>query len=231
MVDAAGRPLAASASDSWTTTVASIVDVGDSTTTAQVVAIAGGEARISGRIGDGRFGPRDVDIYAVTLAAGQTLVIDVDARSLSGGSTLDSFVRLFDATRRQVAANDDSGGSLDSYLAFTARAAGTYYVGVSGYGNSAYNPSRAGSGRVGSTGVYQVSFGFGAVPSRGRGSVRMAGFRDTASIAARHAAFAAYGSNWLAALPAATPSQRRKYRGISEKRAPQSAPHGRPTAP
>ena len=188
------------------------MDVGDSTTTAQVVAIAGGEARISGRIGDGRFGPRDVDIYAVTLAAGQTLVIDVDARSLSGGSTLDSFVRLFDATRRQVAANDDSGGSLDSYLAFTAQAAGTYYVGVSGYGNSAYNPAVAGSGRSGSTGVYQVALrlqsasGARSLPP---GMVRVLGFRDEPAVVPT-ATFAALGSS-AAALPAAIgiPSRKR----------------------
>ena len=137
-------------------------------------------------------------------------MIDVDARSLSGSSTLDSYLRVFDSRGRQQAANDDSSGSLDSYLTFTPRTAGTYYVGISGYGNSAYSPTRAGSGRIGSTGFYQVAFGFGAVPSRGRGSVRMAGFRDTAAVAARHAAFASYGGNWLAALHAAPTGSRRK---------------------
>jgi len=205
-----GGVLGGNATDSWTTTSANLVDAGDTLATAAVISATTGDLRLAGRVGDGAQAARDVDLYRVRLAAGQRLVIDIDARSLSGSSTLDSYLRVFDSRGRQQAANDDAPESLDSYLAFTARTAGTYYVGVSGYGNSAYNPSRAGSGRVGSTGVYQVSFGFGAVPSRGGGSVRMAGFRDRASVAARHAAFAAYGTNWLAALPAATPSQRRK---------------------
>ncbi len=210
IVASEGGVLGGNATDTWTTTAANLVDAGDTLTTAAVITATTGDLRLAGRVGDGAQTTRDVDLYRVRLAAGQRLVIDIDARTLSGSSTLDSYLRVFDSRGRQQAANDDASGSLDSYLAFTARTAGTYYVGVSGYGNSAYNPARAGSGRVGSTGVYQVSFGFGAIPSRGRGSVRMAGFRDSASVAARHAAFAAYGTNWLAALPAVTPSQRRK---------------------
>lgn len=205
-----GGSLGGNATDSWMTTAGGLVDAGDTLATAAVISATTGDLRLAGRVGDGAQTTRDVDLYRVRLAAGQRLVIDVDARSLSGSSTLDSYLRVFDSRGGQLAANDDAAGSLDSYLVFTARTAGTYYVGISGFGNSAYNPSRAGSGRPGATGVYQVAFGFGAVPSRGGGSVRMAGFRDTAAVAARHAAFAAYGMNWLAALPAATSSSRRK---------------------
>jgi len=205
-----GGVLATAATDAWTVTAPMLVDAGDTLAAAAVISVTTGDLRLAGRIGDGTWGSRDVDLYRVRLAAGQRLVIDIDARSLSGSSALDSFLRVFDSQGRQQATNDDFGGSLDSYLAFTARTAGTYFVGVSGFGNSAYNPSRAGSGRAGSTGVYQVAFSFGAVPSRG-GSVRTAGFRDSAGAAARTAAFAAYGTNWLAALPAASAgSSRRK---------------------
>jgi subtilisin family serine protease len=209
IVAADGGTFATAASDAWMVTAATLVDAGDSLTAAAVISATTGDLRLAGRIGDGAWGSRDVDLYRVRLAAGQRLVSDIDARSLSGSSTLDGYLRVFDSRGRQQAANDDFSGSLDSYLAFTARTAGTYYVGVSGYGNSVYNPSRAGSGRAGSTGVYQVSFSFGAVPSRGR-SVRTAGFRDSAAVAARHAAFAAYGANWLAALPAAPAGSNRR---------------------
>lgn len=85
-------------------------------------------------------------------------------------------------------------------MTFRASTAGTYYVGISGYGNSGYNPTRAGSGRAGSTGVYQARFALtGATAGAG---VRIAGFRDTSTIA-RASAFAIYGANWSAALPAA----------------------------
>jgi subtilisin family serine protease len=166
-------------------------DVGDTTATARTVTLGTGDVRISGRIGDGRFGGRDVDLYAVALAAGQTLVIDVDARSLAGGSTLDSYLRLFNSARRQVAANDDSSGSVDSYLSFTARTAGTYFIGVSGYGNTAYNPALGGSGRSGSTGIYELVLRAGSTTAgRGAGGMRVMGFRDEPA-AVQQATFAA----------------------------------------
>ena len=93
------------------------------------------------------------------------MTIDVDARSLATPSGLDSYLRLFDATGRQLAANDDTSGSLDSLLVFTAPTAGTYYVGVSSYGNSTYAPATAGSGVNGrTTGDYVVRFTVDAPP-------------------------------------------------------------------
>jgi type IV secretory pathway TrbL component len=147
-----------------------------------------------------------VDLFRVTLAAGQTITIDIDAKTLSGGSSLDSYLRLFNSAGQQLAANDDDGSSFDSLLTFRASTAGTYFVGISGYGNSGYNPTRAGSGRAGSTGVYQVQFALtGATANVG---VRIAGFRDTAA-AARASAFAIYGANWSAAVPATPASAAR----------------------
>ena len=192
-----GRAFTTSVSDSWEVIAPKPVDAGDTLAKAAVVSSTTGHLRLAGRIGDGARGRRDVDLYRIRLAAGQFLMVDIDARSLSDSSTLNSYLRLFDSRGRQLAANndDDIDVSLDSRLVFVARKAGTYFVGVSGFGNSAYNPSRAGSGRAGSTGVYQVAFSFGAVPSRG-GSVRMAGFRDSAGgEEARTAAFAAYGTH------------------------------------
>jgi subtilisin family serine protease len=202
IIDTAGLALSASASDSWATNASSVGDVGDTMALAQTVALVSGEVRISGRVGDGVWTGRDVDIFAVTLAGGQTIVLDVDARVLSGGSTLDSYLRVFDASGRQLAANDDAGGSYDSLITFTPVTAGTYYVGVSGYRNSAYNPATAGSGRTGSTGVYQLAMRttVAARPSAA-GLVSVLGFRDEPA-AVPTATFAALGSG-PAALPAA----------------------------
>jgi hypothetical protein len=126
----------------------------DSIAQATVVVPVNGSASYEAFIGDGVHGARDVDLFAVSLAAGQTLTADVTARDV--GSTLDSYLRLFDATGRELAANDDAGGSRDSYLQFTAAAAGTYYVGMSGFRNSRYFPTVAGSGVTGSTGSYTL---------------------------------------------------------------------------
>jgi subtilisin family serine protease len=142
------------------------VDAGDTLAAAVAVTASSGSVRCPGQIGDGQSGRRDVDLYRVVLQAGQSLTIDVDARSLSSSSTLDSYVRLFDSRGRELARNDDANGSLDSLLSVVTRTGGTYYVGISGYGNSAYTATRAGSGRTGSTGVYEVAFSFGAVAQR-----------------------------------------------------------------
>jgi hypothetical protein len=130
------------------------------------VTASSGSVRFPGQIGDGQFGSRDVDLFKVVLQAGQSFTIDVDARSLPSSSTLDSVVRLFDSRGREVARNDDANGSLDSFLSVVTRTAATYYVGISGYGNSAYTATRAGSGRAGSTGSYEMAFTFGAVAQR-----------------------------------------------------------------
>ncbi len=206
-----GAALAAAASDTWTTNVATLVDAGDSRATAAPLGITSGTVRLSGRVGDGSYGSKDVDLFSVVLAAGQTLTVDIDARTLSGGSTLDSYLRIFNASGKQVAANDDDGATYDSFRTYRATVAGTYYVGISGYGNRGYNASRAGSGRAGSTGVYQAEFTLS--PLATTVGPRIAGFRDSpaARRSAMAAAFAAYGANWSAAVPAAasTPRPRR----------------------
>lgn len=157
------------------------VDAGDTLTAAVAVAASSGSVRFAGRIGDGRHGRRDVDLFRVVLKAGQSFTIDIDARSLASASRLDSFVRVFDSRGRELARNDDAAGSLDSLLSVVTRTGGTYYVGISGFGNSAYSATRVGSGRVGSTGAYEVAFGFGASPQR-RGpkstAMRMMGMAD-----------------------------------------------------
>jgi len=75
-----------------------------------------------------------VDVFAFPCHAGEQVVAEVYARRLN--SPLDSWLRVTDATGRQLAFNDDyedkgSGlltQSADSYLTFTAPADGLYYV-------------------------------------------------------------------------------------------------------
>ena len=205
IVDTAGRALASSASDTWTVLSATLPDAGDTLAKATAVAVVTGDVRLAGRIGDNRYGAKDVDFYRVSLRAGQQFVIDIDARSLAGSSTLDSYVRLFNASGRRLASNDDSGGSLDSYLVYTAPTAGTYFVGVSGYGNAAYTPMQDNSGRNGSVGTYQISLGVSSMPARSNtNTIHMLGFADgdvTPTHNARRfqmqAAFAAFGASWM----------------------------------
>jgi hypothetical protein len=72
----------------------------------------------------------DVDSFAVSLEAGQTLIASVEAFTLA--SPVDSALRLVDARGGQVAWNHD-GRTLDPFLAWTAKSAGTYVVQVFGF--------------------------------------------------------------------------------------------------
>lgn len=200
-----GSRLAESVFETWEVVAPTLVDAGDSLRQAAVILVNDGAVRLSGVIGDGRFASRDVDLYQVRLAAGQTLSVDVFARSLPGGSTLDSYLRVFDRRGRQIAVNDDAGGSLDSALSFTAGRTDIYFIGVSGYGNAWYRPTWAPSGWAGSTGVYQVAFTFGQSPAgRAGDAVRILGTPDGRERRRppRFTAFATYGANWMAALDA-----------------------------
>ena len=205
IVDLDGQALSAGAADSWVTVASIMTDAGDTIGSAMRIPEIVGEVRISGMIGDGRYRNRDVDLYRVTLAANQRMTIDIDARSLSGSSTLDSYVRVFDASGRQVAANDDADGSLDSYIVVNTTRAGVYYVGVSGYGNSSYSARVAGTGRSGSTGVYQLAMWLApseARPGSRDQAIRMLGFADEAAYGQRRsvaAVFAAIGNQGLSA--------------------------------
>lgn len=156
-----------------------VTDAGDTLGTALPVGIP---ARIAARIGDGPAATRDVDLYRVTLLAGQRLVADVDARTLPSSSTLDSYLRLFNDSGMELARNDDFRGSLDSYLSFRASIGGTYYVGVSGFTNRLYAASsRATKGTA--TGAYELVISVIPPVSTGATSgLAVLGARDVASV-------------------------------------------------
>jgi hypothetical protein len=85
---------------------------------------------VNGRIDQ----PGDCDVFRFEGRAGSEIVAEVKARRL--GSPLDSFLKLTDATGRQLAANDDYEDKAaglethhaDSYLRATLPADGVYYV-------------------------------------------------------------------------------------------------------
>ena len=160
IADLDGEPLTTDASDTWRVLEPpppAAFEPNDSIATAAALTLVDGQTRISAFVGDGSYERADVDLYAVNVTAAGTIILDVDARSLAEPSQLDSYLRLFDANGRQLAQNDDASGSLDSALAYDLQSSGTYYVGVSAYGNTRYNPFLEGSGRNGrSTGSYEL---------------------------------------------------------------------------
>jgi Ca2+-binding RTX toxin-like protein len=100
----------------------------------------------------------DVDLYKVELKAGDRIKIDIDSLPFTvTGQTVQQFVdseiRLFDSTGKQVAISTDNAApgesftvTRDPYLSYYATTAGTYYIGVAGNSNRYYDPNVAGSG-------------------------------------------------------------------------------------
>jgi uncharacterized delta-60 repeat protein len=102
----------------------------------------------------------DVDLYAINVTAGQTIGFNIN---LASGSSLDSYLRLFDFQGNQIAFNDNGaapGETLgkSSYLKYTFTTAGTYYVGISGAPNTKYDPITEDGAVAGSTGGYSLIF-------------------------------------------------------------------------
>ncbi|MFC0243784.1 T1SS-143 repeat domain-containing protein [Rhodopseudomonas telluris] len=87
------------------------------------------------------------DYFAITLKAGETLVLDIDNTSFN----LDTTLRIFSQGGTQLGYNDDSSkstggggstdsnGDVDSYLTYTATVDGTYYIEVGRFGSSSSN--------------------------------------------------------------------------------------------
>ena len=97
---------------------------------------------VTGEIGDTAALGDDVDLFAVELDAGETIFADIDADI--NGSDLDSVVTIFDAAGTLLVQNDDNsfeiGGEpvneIDSFQQFTAIEDGTYFIEVSGTGET-----------------------------------------------------------------------------------------------
>ena len=120
---------------------------------AQIVAIASGSTITFNA--EAINGPTDVDLFKLTANTGDRL--SVETFSVPGQSQVDTFLRLFDATGKEVA--NANTGTYDT-LGFKIAASGTYYLGVSSSPNQSYSirtsPSKL---LAGSTGSYMVEFG------------------------------------------------------------------------
>lgn len=101
----------------------------------------------------------DVDLFQIALTAGST--INVDTNTDAYATAVNTYIRIFDADGNALTANDNGTApgetpGTDSYLQFTAPTDGDYYIGVSGAGNTFYDPTVAESGVAGSTGSYDL---------------------------------------------------------------------------
>ncbi len=138
-------------------------EANDTINTSEISGISGVSASITGTgiIGDNASlsdTTQDVDMIRIQADRGSLVTVNVRAAIL--GSTLDSFLRVFDAEGLPLSINgllvqnDNTPGSTDSQLSFTAPNTGIYYIGISSSGNSTYNAAVLGNSTAGvSTGI------------------------------------------------------------------------------
>ncbi len=109
--------------------------------------------------------PTDVDMVRVSLGSGQSIDIDVDTPT-NGPGGLGGYLRVFNEQGMEVASNndamapDDASMGFDPYLRFTAQQNGNYFIAVSNWENTNFDPI-SGGGDVGgtqyATGSYQMT--------------------------------------------------------------------------
>ncbi len=124
-------------------------------------------APVSGDVGmDGGLvvGDTDVDLYKFTPIV--TGAYDLRTGTSQEGSA-DTELRLFTATGTQLAANDNADSTTTaSYIRADLTAGTTYYLGVSGSGNAAYNPlDGSATADATSTGLYTLSAALATLPA------------------------------------------------------------------
>ena len=130
-------------------------DAGDTIATATAITLpVDATIKVPGTVGDGVNGTKDVDLYAITLAAGEQL-------SVQWSGNLYSQMRFFNAAGQQLGTQSGpyvSPNQAGIVAQFTAPTAGTYYLGITGYPNTSYDPTVAGSGTNASyTGAYSLT--------------------------------------------------------------------------
>ena len=119
-------------------------DVGDTIALARNLGLAPDRLVVlHATVGDGAEGNKDVDMYRLDLAAGDVLAF---GNPNGTPSVFTGYARIFNAAGQQLAGVGFGPGS------FEAPSAGAYYLGLSGWVNTAYDPNVAGSGTAGGTG-------------------------------------------------------------------------------
>ncbi|MGL6196074.1 MAG: DVUA0089 family protein [Thermoguttaceae bacterium] len=135
---------------------------GDQISKAEKVTLTGTTPyTITDKIGNGLYGKKDVDMFELTVTAADiashntyTFLTD----TVEDGVNVDTYLKLFDSTGKLITYNDDiSANNRYSKIEWTPTVSGTYYVGISSYGNRNYNPNAENSGPGGATGDYKLT--------------------------------------------------------------------------
>ena len=156
LVSGGGTSLAGTTAPAATSTQPALTpasDPGDTLTTATALGLAeDSKLAVNQKIGDGAGGANDVDLYSFAGTAGDLVTVDLGPANTNPYPV----ARLFDASGNQLAVGTYS--QEPELNMFVLPASGTYYIGVSSWSDTSYNPTKSGSGSGGGyTGAYTMT--------------------------------------------------------------------------
>ena len=97
--------------------------------------------------------PLDVDLVRVDVTAGDQITLN-----MANAASLYAFTRIFDAAGNAVLGPTQSNPGANTAQRWIAPSSGSFYIGISGYNNTTYNPNLAGSGNNAAySGAYALS--------------------------------------------------------------------------
>jgi len=111
-----------------------LTDVPASTSTTASISVGGtiqGALEVAG----------EHDWYRISLTAGQQVTISLSGTPGPGGVS-DTYLNLRSSTGAIITYNDDSGGTLNSKIVFTAPTTGTYYIDAGAWDTTSNPPAR-----------------------------------------------------------------------------------------
>ena len=156
LVSGGGTSLAGTTAPAATSTQPALTpasDPGDTLTTATALGLAeDSKLAVNQKIGDGAGGANDVNLYSFAGTAGDLVTVNLGPANTNPYPV----ARLFDASGNQLAVGTYS--QEPELNMFVLPASGTYYIGVSSWSDTSYNPTKSGSGSGGGyTGTYTMT--------------------------------------------------------------------------
>lgn len=97
----------------------------------------------------------DVDMHSFSVSDGQTVQFSL----ASTDATFDGLLRVFDDQGNEIASSDNAASGFTDTLSVTFPVGGTFFVGVSGSGNSLYEADTGNGDSPGVTGNYELTVG------------------------------------------------------------------------
>jgi pimeloyl-ACP methyl ester carboxylesterase len=106
--------------------------------------------------------PDDVDLYRITASVGQTITFDVDRTS----ALFTPMLRIFNSNGLEITNNVGQIAPLEistneAFISYNFPTSGVYYIGVSGSGNTKYDPLTGKGDLPGSYGSYRLTISSG----------------------------------------------------------------------